>query len=245
MITPVRYKIFDGYPLIQANSTRPGGVSPEPFASLNLGLNTGDDRENVQQNRAILQKTFNLNPQKIVYPSQIHSDVVKHAQNGGLIPACDAIITQTKNLVLTIQTADCFPLFIYDPKTHSCGIVHSGWRGTQAGIALKTVEKMMDCFECKPENLRVAIGAGIQQKNYQVDSKTASFFADKHLAEDGPGHFKLAVQNVIIDQLLEMGVLEANIEVDTTCTFERDDLYYSYRRDNNKSGRMMGFIVLK
>ncbi|KAA3614900.1 MAG: peptidoglycan editing factor PgeF [Calditrichaeota bacterium] len=245
MINATQFSLFDNQPIIHANSTRAGGMSEGTFSSLNLGLNTNDNLEKVKQNRTIFFNHFNLNQNNLVFPGQIHSDQVKIVDQPGIVSDCDALITSTPGLTLTIQTADCFPLFIYDPIKHICAIVHSGWRGSAKNIASKTILKMQENFNSKSKNLLIAIGAGIQQKNYQVDTATASNFSKKFLIADGENHYKLSVQDVILNQLLEMGVYEENIEADKTCTFEAIEKYYSFRRDGAKSGRMMGFIGLR
>ncbi len=245
MINPTIFSVFHIQPNHHTNSTRSGGVSKGNFSSLNLGLKTNDDAKNVKENRIIFFDHFSIEKKMLVFPQQIHADRVELVDRPGTMNNCDALISSSPEVVLTIQTADCFPLFVYDPVKHVCAIIHSGWRGTAKNISAKTISKMQDIFECKISNLLIAIGAGIQQKNYQVDSTTARNFSSKYLLHDEKGYYKLSIQDVIIDQLLEMGVRKENIEVDRTCTFEAKEKYFSYRRDGVNSGRMMGFIGLK
>jgi len=245
MIKPTRFSVFENQPVIHANSTRSGGVSISSFSTLNMGLGTNDEEEKVRQNRTIFFDHFNVDPKTLVFPQQVHSDHVEIVNYPGKVKNCDALITSSPELVLTIQTADCFPLFLYDPAKHICAIIHSGWRGTAKNITAKTISTMQQHFGSESQDLLVAVGAGIQQKNYQVDSVTAANFPSRFLKPDGAQHFKLNVQKAITGQLLEKGVKKENIEIDKTCTFEVEEKYFSYRRDGNKSGRMMGFIGLK
>jgi purine-nucleoside/S-methyl-5'-thioadenosine phosphorylase / adenosine deaminase len=244
MITPTLFPLFEKLPLLHANSTRFGGVSTGNYSSLNLGIKTNDSPENIQQNRALFFDHFKISQENLVFPRQVHADYVEAVDKPGIIKDCDALITSTPGLAITIQTADCFPLFIYDQRNHTCAIVHSGWRGTAKNIAQKTLAKMYTFYKTKPGDVLVAIGAGIQQKNYQVDGETAKYFDPAFLLADGKNHFKLSVQDAIISQLREYGVPSQNIEVDRTCTFEAKEKYFSYRRDGVESGRMMGFICL-
>ncbi len=228
--------------LIQAFSTRKGGFSQVPFDTLNLGLHTKDDRENVLKNRALYFDVLGIPSNRLVYPEQIHSDHVAAVDREGIVPGCDALITQTGNLFLTIQTADCFPVFLFDPEVRAVGIVHSGWRGTAKNIVGKTIAMMAKEYKAKPGRIWAAIGPGVQQACYQVDEKTASHFSHSVLMPDGAGHFKLDVQGAIVRQLEDAGLSEKQIERDKTCTHCATDLYYSYRRDGLHSGRMMGVI---
>ncbi|MCB0284614.1 MAG: peptidoglycan editing factor PgeF [Calditrichaeota bacterium] len=246
MPIPVKtFALFKNYPVIHGFSTRQGGVSKGYFASLNLGLNTLDKDYAVKENRNIFLKQLGLEHGNLVFPQQIHSANIAIVNEPGIIPECDALVTNIKNLVLTIQTADCFPVFIFDPVKNVCAIIHSGWRGTAAAIVPKTIQKMVTEFACAASDLLAAIGPGIQQRNYQVDRMTANNFAKEFILIDGPDHFRLDIQGAIKKQLTDNGVLPKHIETDETCTLEAAEFYYSYRRDGNKSGRMMGIIALK
>lgn len=241
----IKFKIFQQFPtLIHAFSTRRGGLSVGPFQSLNLGLNSGDDKQTVLKNRQLLFDLLNINPNRLVYPQQIHSSNVSIVDQPGVINNCDAVISKSPNLFLTIQTADCFPVFIFDPKTMAIGLVHSGWKGTSENIVGKTIKKMSIEFGSKGENILAGIGPGVQQRNYQVDLTVASKFEKKYLMPDGPGHCKLNIQKVIIDQLLEECLILDHIECNNNCSYEAGDLFYSYRRDGKFSGRMMGILGL-
>lgn len=240
------FKLFAEYPhLVQVFSTRKGGFSRAIFQGLNLGMHTKDNPAHVQKNCRLFFSKMNITQQQLVFPAQVHSDHVQIVNKPGVVKNCDALITNQANLFLTIQTADCFPLFIYDPVQRVTAIVHSGWRGTAKNIAAKTIQMMIKNFSCVPQNLRAGIGPGVQQSCYQVDQAVAEFFEREFLISDGSTHFKLDVQGAIYRQLLQQGLAEKNIERDLTCTHCAQDLYYSYRRDGQNSGRMMGVIGLR
>ncbi len=237
------FSLFSKYQnLLQVFSTRAGGFSKAPYDSLNLGMHSGDDKETVAQNRRLFFKQLQIPEDRLVFPEQVHSANVHLVQKPGVVPACDALITSEKDLFLTIQTADCFPVFLYDPQAGAVGIVHSGWRGTVANIVPKTISLMENKLNCRSENMIAAIGPGVQQSCYQVDTETASHFDAKYLLPDGPGHFKLDVQGAVAGQLLKAGLKRESMEIDNTCTHCAADRYYSYRRDGKQSGRMMGVI---
>ena len=244
MLKPRRYSIFNSYPVVQALSTRPGGVSRPPLHYLNMGLRTGDDPEAVHENRRIFFDYLGLDGARAVRPSQVHGDYVHVAVEPGLITDCDALITRERGLTLTVQAADCATVYFYDPVRHACGVAHSGWRGTAKNIAVKTLQRMQRVFGSNPKNMITAIGAGISQRNYQVDAATAAYFDAAFLKKDGPTHYKLDVSGAIRRQLLQCGIREENLETDPLCTYDHSDLFYSYRRDGDQSGRMMGVLCL-
>lgn len=231
--------------LIQVYSKRPGGFSQDSYLGLNLGIKSGDDIQTVQRNRDLFFKELNINADCLVFPEQIHSDNVSLVSKPGIVQKCDALITDEINLFLTIQTADCFPVFLFDPLSRAVGIIHSGWQGTSKNITEKTISLMEQKLNCSAKNMIAGIAAGVQQPCYQVDDVTASYFAEKYLIADGPGHFKLDVQGNIVDQLLIAGIKPENIQVDKTCTHCAVADYYSYRRDSTHSGRMMGIIGMR
>lgn len=228
--------------LLQINSTRAGGFSAAPYHFLNLGIHSADDLRVVRRNRTHFFKKLSIPENRLVFPEQVHSDRVEFVYEPGKVPRCDALVTDVPNLFLTIQTADCFSLFLFDPVAQAVAIVHSGWRGTARNIVGKTITVMVDECGSRPENILAGIGPGIQQSCYQVDDQTASNFDHAYLIPDGPGHFKLDVQGNILDQLLESGIERDKTQLDRTCTHCTEDLYYSYRRDGSQSGRMMGVI---
>ncbi len=241
-IQPITFEIFKNYPLIQAFSTRKGGFSNNYFASLNLGLSTNDIREDVLKNRNSFFSFLGIRNEQLALPVQVHSSNVAIINSPGRVDNCDSIITSKTKIVLTIQTADCFPVFIYDRLKNIIALIHSGWRGTSQNITGKTINLLKKSFDSTAENLLVAIGPGIQQKNYQVDKKTAPFFDKDFLQKDGQNHFRLDIRGAIFKQLKNQSIPLKNIEVAADCTFENEKLYYSYRRDGQNSGRMMGIL---
>ncbi len=240
-----RYSILNCPGLVHGFSTRKGGFSKRPYDSLNMGLNCGDNKETVLRNRELFFSTLAIDPKQVAYPAQVHSGHVAIADKPGIYKQTDALICNIPGLFITIQTADCFPVFLFDPVQKTWAIIHSGWRGTNKGISVSTIEMMKKQFDCNPETVIAAIGPGVQTNQYQVDEKTAANFDPAYLIDDGPGHYLLDIQGCIYKQLLDAGLLIKNIERDKSCTFLQKDTFYSYRRDGHNSGRMMGVIGLR
>ena len=159
-------------------TTRLGGVSTGIYESLNLGFLVGDEKENVMENYRRLGESMGIDHRRISCPMQVHKAnilvaTVEDAGDGIVRDhshfETDAQITNVKNLPLVVYTADCVPIILADPVSRVIGTVHAGWRGTVAGIAAKTVEKMVETFGCLPDNIHAAIGTSIGPENYEVD----------------------------------------------------------------------------
>ena len=152
-------------------STRLGGVSGGDYASLNL-RGSGpepDSRENVLENYRRFCQALGADIHDLVQSKQVHEDTVRHvtaADRGkGLFVStdftADALVTNEPNLNLMVFSADCIILLFHDPVSRSIGAVHAGWRGTALDLPAKAVKEMGRLFGAKPEDVRVAIGAGI------------------------------------------------------------------------------------
>ena len=259
--------------LIHAFSTRPGGVSPLANEKvLNLGFTDWDTRENVQENRRRLQTAAGAKDLPLITLKQFHSDVI-HLFDTTTADPCrgDASITNRPNLLLAIQTADCVPILLVDPKKRAIAAIHAGWRGTLARIAAKTIGKMQMHFATNPRDLLAAIGPSIGPCCYEVGTEVAtqflSQFADapdyfdefrtgdepnpiQWLNMMPPGH-QPPPKGVLLDlrkanrsQLLSAGLRPQNIHTIDLCTACHPNLLFSYRKQGPQSGRLMSIIAL-
>jgi YfiH family protein len=175
--------------LVHGFSTRPGGVSELVFARdgkrasekvLNLGLTDWDSRERVEENRKKLLAALGAERMQLVALRQIHSDIIHvivAAPKGPL--QGDASITRTPGLLLAVQTADCIPILLADPKHRAVAAIHAGWRGTLRRIAGKTVGRMQMLYGTLPEDLVAALGPGIGRCSYEVGPEVVKEFASQ------------------------------------------------------------------
>jgi purine-nucleoside/S-methyl-5'-thioadenosine phosphorylase / adenosine deaminase len=154
------------------------------------------------------------------------------------------MFTNKKDIGLAIGIADCTPIFVYDFENKVIAAVHSGWRGTEKRILEKTVLKLKNEYNSKPEKLVAYIGPSISQKNYEVGKEVADLFDDKYKIKKD-GKYLLDVASANYEMLINSGMLKNNIEKSNLCTYEEKDLLHSYRRDGKKSGRSMGIIVMR
>src|SRR6266481_2942994 len=164
--------------LIHGFSTRPGGVSSlNGERVLNLGFTGWDIRENVLENRRLLQSALAANRQTLIALKQFHSDVI-HLFDSAPSEPCrgDASATTRPGLLLGVQTADCVPILLVDPKKRAVAAVHAGWRGTLQRIVVKAIGQMQMQFKSKPADLLAAIGPSIGGCCYEVGTEVATQF---------------------------------------------------------------------
>ena len=238
--------IFDDVAGVVAGfSTRHGGASAAPFASLNLGLSTGDDDARVRLNRRQLFEAAGLPPGRLVIAGQVHGDRVLTATVPGLFPGYDALVTDRPGLVLCITAADCAVVLLADAEARVVAAAHSGWRGTVARIAEKTITAMAG-LGAEASRLRAYISPCISMERFEVGPEVAAQF-DESFVHTLPGEPKPRVdlKAAIAAQLAEAGVPARNVEVSGHCTFAETDMFFSYRAENGQTGRMMGFIGMK
>jgi purine-nucleoside/S-methyl-5'-thioadenosine phosphorylase / adenosine deaminase len=266
--------------LVHGFSTRPGGVSDLGGEKvLNLGFAEWDSKENVLENRRCFQSALGADGLTLLTLRQIHSDVVQLFEAPPAEPcrglpaqAGDASTTNRPNLLLAVQTADCVPIFLVDPKNRAIAAVHAGWRGTLQRIVTKTIGTMHMQFGTKPADLLAAIGPSIGGCCYEVGTEIAAEFKSQFpnapdwfdelrtgdepnplqwLSMMPPGH-QPPPKNVLLDlrkancaQLLAAGLRSQNITVSDLCAACRRDLLFSYRKEGSKAGRLMAVIGIK
>jgi YfiH family protein len=186
---------------------------------------------------------------EMVMAEQVHSNKIyiatKRDTGAGFerdtIPGVDGLITREKNLFLTLRTADCVPVLIYDPIRKIVAAVHSGREGTKMNVVYKTIEIMIVNFNCVPSDLFVVTGPAICPEHYTVDRNTFEEFC---IATKTQHEYPcLDIKKTINQQLLNAGVKGSNIENIYICTFENTD-FFSYRRSstNNRQITLIGMM---
>lgn len=187
--------------------------------------------EKIRENREKYFAKIGVDPRRVVCGGLTHGTTVTEVSDseaGEYLLNTDALITKTPNIYLAITAADCTPVYFYDPKTSSVGMVHAGWRGTVNGILENVVRKMQDCFGTKPENLFVVLGPNIKQHHYEVGAEVANVFDRKNVLEEG-ARLLVDLSGEAELRLRDVGV--KNISTDLMCTFCSADRLYSARND--------------
>jgi YfiH family protein len=277
--------------LVHGFSTRVGGVSrcyrpylPARLGDLNLGFTPHDDAKNVKENRtrflaSIGAKKYN----RFVLLQQRHTPIVRvirtadEATTDFLQPATmrgDAVLTDVPGVLLTVQTADCVPVLLFDPKRRAIGAFHAGWRGTLARIVERGVNSMKLLYGTDPADVIAAIGPSIGPATYAVSEELQYDFSSQFAYADAlfhdvydsdpirekypllfmtaraPGHSPIGPQ-LHLDlweanrrQLLDAGVPAANIAVVGEDTAADTGRFFSHRAEDGFAGRMMSAIGL-
>jgi len=241
-------------------STRIGGASPAPYASLNLGLGVADDPDAVVENRRRLFSAYGLDLGRSVWARQVHSDVVavvgaEDAGRGALdmgsaVQDTDALVTDVAELVLCVTVADCAAVAIYDPASPAIGLAHAGWSGTVARIASRTAQVMQERFGSDPTELLAGIGPSMPPTSYEVEGDVIARVHDAygaqapHLLEPlGDGKALLDLWRANSLDLEEAGVDPRNIEVSDLSTADTLNHFYSHRTEG-KTGRFAAVVSL-
>jgi YfiH family protein len=252
----LQFDLLQQEDLFHFSTTRNGGVSEDAYATFNLGFYAGDNPENVYANREILASAMDIPVHDLFVPYQTHGDKIcvideeflnlSDNDKYTLLNGVDALITDRKNISIGVTTADCVPILIYDPQKQVFAAIHAGWKGTVAKIAGKTVETMINLYDCRPENLLVGIAPCISQKYFEVGEEVVDAFREAGFPIDGIAyrnsdsgkmHIDLRLANKLI--LTDLGVLAHNIEVTDLCTYSDPDRFFSARRQTIRSGRMV------
>lgn len=236
----IRPAIFDRFPsIVSGLSTRNGGVS-EVFG-MNTSFHIGDTAANVEENRKRFFKTLGISPDNLVSARQCHSTNIAVVRKGGIADNTDALITDVPGVWLSVSVADCVPVLIADPGKRVVAAVHAGWRGSAGHIVEKTVSLLHRKFECDAKDLFAYIGPSAGSCCYEVGKEVAEQFSSRVVTERR-GRVFLDLKHENLNQLHDSGLKGSSIEVTADCTICRDDIYHSYRRDKDRSGRMMGVI---
>jgi YfiH family protein len=163
----------------------------------------------------------------------------------------DALLTRTPGVALGVFTADCLPIFLYDPIQGAIGIVHAGWRGTAGGVAGKAAEKMGEIFQSKNSNILAALGPCIGPCCYEVDGPVKNAFVSGGFPWDLISHprrggkWLLDLYRANLYLLERYGISKENIQVLKICTSCHGDTFYSYRNADKTGGRQLNFIALR
>lgn len=235
--------MFDAsFPLITSFSNR----------SRNLGF-VNNTPEQIRDNRREFLAPLGINSNDLVCCQQVHAGnvaCVDETQRGRgalnlqeAIKDVDGLITNVKNLPLAVFTADCIPVFLYEPNKNVAGVLHASWRSSKDKICINAVRLMKDKFGINPSGLWVGLGPSIRECCYEVDEEFKEYFGDSLLKRDGRLYLDLVDVNK--RQLKGSGVREERVLDSGICTVCRNDEFFSFRKEGSLAGRMISVIMLK
>jgi len=222
-------------------TTREGGASSGPYASLNLGDHVGDDPASVARNRALLEQWL---PAKPLWLAQVHGTTVVDAAEVNGEPTADAAVTRELGVVLAVLTADCLPVLLAARDASAIGIAHAGWRGLAAGVVEATVARM----RVAPAEIVAWLGPAIGQDAFEVGEEVRRAFADPDptaaaaFAPGKAGKWQADLYALARRRLAAAGVTE--VHGGGYCTFADRERFFSFRRDG-RTGRMASLLWLE
>lgn len=236
-------------------TSRLAGVSPRPYASLNLAFHVGDETSRVLENRRRLSDSVGLPLEHWTTASQVHGKDVAvvdstHVGAGALrqetaLAETDSLMTGLIRKPLVLFFADCLPVFIADHKKKLVGLAHAGRAGTVLKITSRLVKKMVDEFGTDPKTIYAFLGPSIRSCCYRVgDDIAADFeaqFSGSVIGSAGRRRIDLTTAN---KQLLdESGIPRGQISDSELCTCCDEKLFYSFRREK-LTGRHGAIVYL-
>jgi len=249
----LRYFQFDSLRVRHALFTRHGGVSPQPWGSLNVGGTVGDDLARVRENRLLSFEALGCAPESIFDVWQVHSADVVCARAPRPIDEsyrqADIILTDKREVTLFMRFADCVPILVHDPRNGIIGIAHAGWMGTLRDVAVATVKAMHAQYGSNPSEIVAGIGPSIGPDHYQIGAdvilQVMQKFGDESelllKSHHGKIHFNLWEANRLLLERAGVG----QIEVSGICTACHKDDWYSHRAEKGRTGRFGALISLQ
>ena len=248
--SPVSYRtpaIFTPFSnLIAAESTRQGGVSPAPFASLNLGINTTDDPLNVDENRRRFFAAIHAPAHQFASSHQVHGTEILYTTEPGRFDGYDALVTNQPGLLVGVTIADCVPILLYDPNHQTVAAIHAGWRGTVGGIVTKTLEMMQQRLGTLAGQCYAYVGTCIDETSFEVGPDVAEQFAQEFKqARSASNKWYVDLKAANAQQLIDFGLPAAQVGISPFSTVLNNDDYFSYRAEQGQTGRMLAVIGMK
>lgn len=214
-----------------------------------------DDGKNYKE----LYKSLGLDYNKLVrIQHQIHSNLVEKVEDVETIHTnIDGLITDKKDISLSLRFADCTPIYLYDPVKNAIGNIHSGWKGTVQKIAQVGVKKMIEEYKCNPKDIIACIGPAIGKCHFEVDEDVKNIFEKtfsymninneiiiKGKIKEGKQKYFIDTNLINRTMLEELGLKSQNIIESNICTVCNSNVLHSYRADKENSGRNTAIIGL-
>ena len=250
--------------LVNAFSTREGGVSEGQYATMNFSVSMGDDPAKVARNFELFGEAIGVRPEDMVYADQKHTDhvMVAGAAHKGMgvtrerdFSGVDGLVTDEPGVCLVTSFADCVPLYFADPVHRAIGLTHSGWRGTVAKIGTRTIELMHEKYGTNPSDLVCCIGPCIGRECYEVSEDVAKEFEAAYKPQEygmicapregTDSKYLLDLPLANYEQFVDCGVAPGNIYMPDLCTACNSDLLHSHRATGGKRGGMCAFLMIR
>jgi YfiH family protein len=250
----LRSALLDAAHVAHGFSTRLGGVSVGPYASLNLGWSVGDDPRAVEENHQRLAAAVGLDRAALRVATQVHGATVLDTDAVGRDRKSeppgtghDALVARTGGVAVGVRTADCVPVLVADPKTGAVAAIHAGWRGIVKGVIDGALDVLAPDHATRG-SLIAAIGPHIRVDRFEVGADVAQQIADASdptvvVPHEPRPHVDLS--RAVRIQLERAGLDAKNVDDVGGCTLAEPERFHSHRRDGERSGRMLSVIVAR
>jgi polyphenol oxidase len=218
-----------------AFTTREGGVSEGPYASLNLGRLTGDDVDRVDENRRRACAEVGADVSRLALNRQVHSTLVHRAEAGSRGEPGDGLWTDEPDLPVLAMTADCLPIVLVraEGELPAVAVLHAGWRGLLDGIVAAGAAALKEACVDSTQTLRAAIGPAIGPCCYEVGPEVAEPFRET-FGDDVLHGRNLDLWTSAERALNAVGVDDVHrVDLCTACNPER---FFSHRRTGKPRG---------
>lgn len=232
-----------------AFTTRDGGVSEGPFASLNLGAAVGDDPDHVRENHLRLARAVGFDSASLHQTHQVHGGAV-WTHRGDADPRltraveADALVAHSPSVAVAVRVADCVPVLLGDSRTGAVAAVHAGWRGVVKGVVAHALDALGPRAH---EDVVAAVGPSIGPCCFEVGDDVAAEIAASvavPVVIPRPGaRPRVDLWRAVEGQLRALGV--SQVDLTRRCTACAPEGFFSFRRDGARSGRMVGVIVAR
>ena len=194
------------------------------------------------EGRKSFAKKAGFDPNRLVIPKQTHSTNVRFIKSVDFIENCDGVFTDGRDIICSIQVADCMPIYFAHYSKNVYGIVHAGWRGLVYGILESTSQLILE-NGYKLHDFEIFIGPSIQKCCFEIsDDIVGNFKIECVTPTKKNGKYKVDLQFQARRELIQIGFKKNQIKVSTDCTYCSQEKYHSFRRDGKNSGRMIGLI---
>jgi polyphenol oxidase len=250
-ITSLKVPEWDQYEdLLHGFLGRRGGRSTGSYAGLNLSFRVGDDAQVVKDNICDMKRAVGIHDARIITMKQVHGDHIIELNTNNVKEAgeADGMVTAMREAYLGVLTADCVPVLFVVPQRKVAAVVHAGWRGTLRGIAAKMVRLLETNYGISPDEIQAALGPAIGACCYEIGEDVAKPLIEQWgkiaqpslQARDGKKFLDLRSLNRAI---LERAQVPARqIFSVGPCTSCATNEFFSYRRENQETGRQVSFI---
>lgn len=172
--------------------------------------------------------------------------VVTEGERGNVQEKCDALVTDVHGIILGVTAADCLPIYFWNKQKTVVGIAHAGWRGVRSTIAQEVVTSMTNEFKIEAQDIFVEVGPHIKECHFEIKDDLVEIFNDfPEEVKRIDGKIYLNLQNIVMAQLVAVGVQKVNIQLSDVCTYSSEN-YFSYRRDKPEIiEAMLGYIIIQ